>query len=275
MRSRWAPPTDGTLVLLNSIGCDERAWDCLGLDNAMAPLYPGHGRRPRSPGWTHEDIADEFVNAFGGPLDLVGVGLGGVVALKMLVRYADRVRSAIIACGGSVRRSEVHAEALRRTASGRALAGCEAGMSSAAEETASRCFTPFAVRTGHPGVRYLRECVTRMDAAGWSDVWMSLANASLVSREEAARISAPVTLVGGLHDRSAGLDGLMELHDLIPRSRLEIVSAPHMIHLETPETLRTSIERHFAWMPTGNRVERAITSPGWPNQGGLGGSGGC
>jgi 3-oxoadipate enol-lactonase/3-oxoadipate enol-lactonase/4-carboxymuconolactone decarboxylase len=262
IRSRWAPPEGGALVLLNAIGCDERAWQWLAVDNAMMPSYPGHGRRPRQPSWTHEDIADDVVGAIEGPLDLVGVGLGGVVALKTLVRHPGRIRSALIACGGSVRRSEGHAEALRRTASARASSGREAGMSSAAEETVNRCFTPFAVRTGHPGVRYLRECVARMDAEAWSDVWMSLATASLISREEATGISAPVTLVGGAHDRSAGLEGLAELHRLIPRSRFEIVPAPHMIHLETPATLSASIERHFAWMPAGDRVEQPISSPG-------------
>lgn len=261
-RSRWAPAEGGRLVLLNAIGCGERAWQWLGVGTAMEPSYPGHGRRPRKPGWTHEDMADDVVSAIEGPLDLVGVGLGGVVALKTLVRHPDRVRSALIACGGSIRRSEAHVEALRRTASARASAGHEAGMSSAAEETVNRCFTPSAVRRGHPGVRYLRECVARMDAGAWSDVWMSLASASLVSREEATGISAPVTLVGGTHDRSAGLEGLTELHRLIPRSRFEIVPAPHMIHLETPGTLRALIERHFAWMPTGDRVEQPISSPG-------------
>ena len=272
MRSRWTPPAGGTLVLLNSIGCDGQAWQWLGVDGAAQPSYPGHGREPRRPGTaeTTSSAMPSWVQP--GLLDLVGVGLGGVVALTTLVRHPDRVRSAVIACGGSVRRSPELMEALRRNATARASAGREAGMSAAAEETVNRCFTTFAVRTEQPGVRYVRERITGMDVEAWADVWLSLATAPLVSSEEAASISAPVTLVGGMHDRSAGLDGLIGLHGLIPRSRLEIVSAPHMIHLEAPETFRTSIERHFAWMPTGNRVDRPITSPGWPNRSRSGGA---
>jgi hypothetical protein len=70
-----------------------------------------------------------------------------------------------------------------------------------------------------------------------------------------------------MHDRSTGLEGRARLHRLIPNSRFEIVAGPHMMHLERPENLRTTIERHFAWLAAGNRVEPPISSPGWPNLG--------
>lgn len=265
MGSTWRPGAGTSLILLNSIGSDERAWRWLGLDGAVPFTYPGHGDRPRRPGWSHEDMADEVAAAADGPLDLLGVALGGLIALQTLVRHPDRVRSAIVVCGGSVRGSAERTQVIRQVSASRGQLARHGGMSAVADETIERWFTPFALRTHHPGVDYAREILAKMDPESWNDAWLSLAHASLISAEDAGRIAVPVTLVGGMHDRSAGLDGLTGLHRLIPRSRFEILAAPHMIHLEQPENLRTSIERHYAWMQAGHRVERPISSPGWPN----------
>lgn len=292
MESTWRPPAGGSLVLLNSIGSDERAWRWLGIEGAVPVAYPGHGGRPRWPGWRHEDIADEVAATADGPLDLLGVALGGLIALQVLARHPGRVRSAIIASGGSVRGAAepgsaepgsaepgaaepgtaadgvaARLAAVRKAAADRGERALRSGLAAVADETIERWFTPFAVRTGHPGVEYARATLTAMDPAAWNDAWLSVAGASLISAQDAAAIGVPVTLVGGMHDRSSGLAGLTGLHWLIRRSRLEILPAPHMVHLEQPENLRTSIERHFAWMGTGNRVERPISSPGWPNRG--------
>jgi 3-oxoadipate enol-lactonase len=277
MGSTWRPPAGGSLVLLNSIGSDDHAWRWLGIADAVPVTYPGHGGRPRWPGWRHEDIADEVAATVDGPLDLLGVALGGLIALQVLVRHPGRVRSAIIASGGSARSAAEpgaakpgttdRLAAVRKAAADRGERALRAGMAAVADETIERWFTPFAIRTRHPGAEYARKTLTAMAPEAWNDAWLSLASASLISAQDAAAIGVPVTLVAGMHDRSSGLAGLFGLHRLIPRSRLEILPAPHMIHLEQPENLRTSIERHFAWMRTGNRVERPISSPGWPDRG--------
>ena len=282
MESTWRPPPGGSLVLLNSIGSDERAWQWLGIEGAVPVTYPGHGSRPRWPGWRHEDIADEVAATVDGPLDLLGVALGGLIALQVLARHPGRVRSAIVASGGSVRSAAepgtaangtaadsaaARVAAVRKAAADRGERALRSGMAAVADETIERWFTPFAVRTRHPGVEYARKTLTAMTPEAWSDAWLSVADASLISAQDAAAIGVPVTLIGGMHDRSSGLAGLTGLHRLIPRSRLEILPAPHMIHLEQPDNLRTSIERHFAWMRTGNRVECPISSPGCPGRG--------
>lgn len=265
MNGSWRPDPGTTLVLLNSIGSDEGSWQFLGIEGAVPYPYPGHGGRPRQPGWTHEDLADEVVANLDGPLDLVGVAMGGLVALQILVRHPDRVRSAIVACGGDVRGDEARTAALRTAATNRGRAALDGGMSAVVDDTLARWFTPFAVRTNNLGVEYARKTLSAMDPQSWNDIWLSIAHSSLVAAERAKAIEQPVTILGGMHDRSTVLDGRARLHQLIPRSRFEIVAGPHMMHLERPENLRTTIERHFAWLPAGNRVERPISSPGWPN----------
>jgi pimeloyl-ACP methyl ester carboxylesterase len=262
MSDRWQPPTGGTLVLLNALGNDDSAWQFTGITGGHPVSYPGHGTRPRQPGWTHEGVADQVAADFDGPLDLVGVALGGLVVLQVLVRHPGRVRSAVIACGGSVRDERTRIDALRKVAVGRGEAATAGGMAAVTEETLARWFTPSAVAAGHPGVEYARRTLAAMDPGAWSDVWLSLVNSSYVSAEDAAAVSVPVSLVAGAEDRSSGLGGVSRLHELIPNSRLEILGGPHMMHLEEPAKFRMAIGRHFAWLPCATRVADPITVPG-------------
>jgi 3-oxoadipate enol-lactonase len=259
---RWPPPPGATLVLLNSLGSDDAAWQFTGLAGGHPVNYPGHGTRPRQPDWTHEGVADEVAAAFDGLLDLVGVALGGLVVLQTLVRHPGRIRSAVIACGGSVRDAHTRIDALRKVAVGRGEAAAAGGMAAVVEETLARWFTPAAVTAGHPGVEYARRTLWAMDPGAWSDVWLSLVNSSYVSAEDAAAIGVPVTLVAGTEDRSSGLGGVSRLHELIPNSRLEILTGPHMMHLEEPGKFRAAIERHFGWLPAAGRVAEPITVAG-------------
>lgn len=238
---------DATIVLLNSLGGDDLAWDFLGLPSARPYTYPGHGNRPRVPGWNHEGAADEIVEMVEGPLVLVGVALGALVALQGLVRHPDRVQSAVIACGGSVRDDDSRLTALRKVAIGRGASAERSGMSAVVDETLARWFTPHAIAAEHPGVEYARRTLLAMDPCAWSDVWLSLVNSSYITAADAQGILAPVTLIGADQDKSSGLGGVSVLNDLIPVSRLEVVAGPHMLHLERPQIMRSLIEDHVLW----------------------------
>ena len=256
-----ADATNATLVLLHPIGNDANCWQFLGLENAHSIEFPGHGRRERQPGWTHASFADEVVASFDGMLDLVGMSMGGTVVANILARHPHRVRSAVIACSGSVGRastSKEAQEAKRRTVLGRGERGLNGGMACILDETLERWFTPLAVRTRHRGVEYARRTLLQMDPAAWYDVWSAQANSEYLPVEALTSIKAPVTIIGGLHDRTAGLDGLAEVHRMIPNSRYEIIAGPHMMHLDQPKSLLGALERHLVWAPIGNRVEAPI-----------------
>lgn len=106
------PPT---LVLIHALTQDAQAWDMIGRDGACTPVLPGHGTRPRQP-MTLAGIADEIAAATDGPLDLVGVAVGGIVAQHLMVRHGGRVRSALLACTtGSTRAA---GESMRARAAG-------------------------------------------------------------------------------------------------------------------------------------------------------------
>jgi pimeloyl-ACP methyl ester carboxylesterase len=259
---------DSTVVLINPIGNDARCWQFLDIENASAFEYPGHGSRPRQPGWTQESFADDIVEHFDGPLDLVGMSMGGGVVAHVLTRHPSRVRSAVIACSGSVGQAAMTAEkrAFRKQRQlDRGRRALEEGMAGIVAETIARWFTPWAVRTQQRGVQYATQTLLDMDPEAWNDIWMGNANSDAVALDDLRNVRAPVTIIGGLNDAAAGLSGLTELHGLIENSRYEVVAGPHMLHLERPENLLAALDRHFAWAPIGNRVEQALGVPGWSN----------
>jgi len=248
-----------TLVLINPVGNDADCWQFLGPIGGSPFLYPGHGGRKRLPGWTHQQIADEVVAKFDGPLDLVGMSVGGLIVSHILTRHAGRVRSALIACCFLARgaRDPGAREQYRRTQTERGELALRGGMAAAVEATLPRWFTPLAIRTEAPGVAYARRTLLAMDPQAWNDIWLAGANSEAVTLDALSAVRQPVTLLAGTHDAAAGL-GLAQAHEFIPHSRLEIVAGPHMLHLEEPLGMLSALERHFAWVPIGNRVEQPL-----------------
>jgi pimeloyl-ACP methyl ester carboxylesterase len=252
------------LVLVHPIANDVACWDFLRLPEAYPVEFPGHGDRERRAGWTQEEFADEVAASFEGPLDLVGLSMGATVVLKIVLRHPDRVRSAVAGCNGSVSRvagAPEASEARRRQilARGERALG-EEGVAAVLDETLTRWFSPFAIRTDHPGVRYARETILRMEPEAMYDVWACSANAEPFEEDSLAAIDTPMTMIGGLQDNS-GLAGLAKLHGLVERSRYEILAGPHMMHLEQPGSFRAALDRHFAWLEAGApRVDAPIAS---------------
>ena len=250
-----------TLVLINSIGNDAGCWQFLGPIDGHPFLYPGHGGRKCQPVWTHQQIADEIVASFDGMLDLVGMSVGGAIAAHILTRHPNRVRSALIGCSGSISRvaeNAKEAELHRRTQIERGELALRSGMAAVIDATFPRWFTPQAIRTEAPGVAYARRTMLAMDPQGWYDIWCAGANSVAVTPQLLSTIRQPVTLLSGTHDAAASRAGLVRAHELIPNSRLEIVAGPHMLHLEEPLTLLSALDRHFDWVPIGNRLEAPI-----------------
>lgn len=257
--------TQATFVLLNPVGMDGDCWQFLGFPDAQTFHYPGHGGRARQPGWTFEQMADEVVERFAGPLDLLGISMGGAMIGHILTRHPDRVRSAIIACSGGIARAaqvDDDHDARLRTANARAEPARQGGMQGALDANLPRWFTSFARRTNHPGIGYTRDTLLAMEPEAWVDIWMAQANSEPIARERLCAITQPVTIVAGMHDVASSVSDMAELHAFIPNSRMEVIAAPHMIHLERAESLGAAIDRHFTWQITGQRVEAMLGSSG-------------
>ncbi|HEY4269115.1 MAG TPA: alpha/beta fold hydrolase [Galbitalea sp.] len=260
-----ARDSEATLVLIHPIGNDIGSWDFVGLDHAKRFEFPGHGERPRQSDFTQADLADMVASEFEGPLDIVGMSMGGAVVANLLVRHPERIRSAVVICSGSIAVANLTPQMLeKRIETMRARADLSKnGMEGVLADTMPRWFTPWALRTDQPGVRYARETLLKMDPKAWYDVWNCQGISEALTIDAIKAIEQPVTIVGGINDFASGLRGLTDLHEMVQDSRFEIMPISHMAHLEHPEFVRAAIDRHFAWAPIGQRVEAPMGSSVW------------
>jgi pimeloyl-ACP methyl ester carboxylesterase len=89
-----------TLVLLHPVGLDKECWRFAAIEGTVPLDLPGHGDdperlpRPLSLQW----LADDVCARVAGPLDVVGLSMGGMVAMHIALRHAHRIRSLILGC---------------------------------------------------------------------------------------------------------------------------------------------------------------------------------
>jgi pimeloyl-ACP methyl ester carboxylesterase len=228
-----------TLVLLAPIGLDARCWD--GVDLPAVPTrrheLPGFGSRERAPEQpTMESLADEVAAAIPGPLDLVGVSMGAMVAQNVAVRHPERVRSLIVACTGA----SVDREAMLR----RADDVDARGMQGVLTETLERWFTPQALAAPHhAGVEYARATLLALDAGSFADGWRAIATHDV--RARLAEIDMPTTCILGTADPVGTRERLEEVANGVRHGRLVEIEGPHMLHLEQPAAFASALHDHL------------------------------
>jgi pimeloyl-ACP methyl ester carboxylesterase len=231
-----------SLVLLTPIGMDAGCWEEMELPEGpvFEHVWPGFGERPRaSPPPTMEALADEVAASYEGPLDVVGMSMGGMVAQHLALRHPGRVRSLLIACTG--------AAVDRDTMLARATAAEQGGMAEVLETTLKRWFTPaaLAMRPNHRGVAYTVRTLLALDPLSFADGWRAMAGHDV--RDRLAGIAAPTTCVAGSVDAASPVERTLEVAEGVPNSRFEVLDGPHMMHLENPTELSHAVRKHLLW----------------------------
>jgi 3-oxoadipate enol-lactonase len=227
------------LVLLHPVGLDRHCWQLTGLNTAAALDLPGHGTRagvavPPSVAEFADDVAAEVTGSF----DVVGVSLGGMVALYLALRYPERVRSAVLACTG--------ARADPRVAFERGAAVEQGGMAGVLESTLTRWFSADALNNpGDAGVAYARDRLLADNPAAVAATWRAIASHDAESR--LSDIRQPVTVLAGSADVSAPPARMAEWGRHLPNSRFEVITGPHMLMLENPTEFTRAIHAHLEW----------------------------
>lgn len=232
-------------MLLHPVGQDGACWRWLQLEDlaevALTPDLPGHGSNLTKP-TTLAAAADEIAAELDGEPDVVGVAMGAMVAQHLLLRHPDRVRSAILFCA--------HGSADASVCEERARASAGLGMAAVLDSTLERWFTPAALAApGHPGFTYARDHLLSMDPEAYAATWRAMGAHQTLDRLNT--VSRPVTVVAGALDRAVSVGEARRLQERIPRSRFEVIEAPHMAHLERPELVSSAIARHLAWASEG------------------------
>jgi 3-oxoadipate enol-lactonase len=233
------PGGDPTTLLIHSLGTDSRIWEsqvgwlAASGRRVVAIDLPGHGestanRGPYSIDALGSDIAAIMDTVTGaGPFEVMGVSLGGLLAIWLAVSSPERV-SALIPCNTAARlgSAEGWEERIGAVATG--------GMESIRESVVARFFSPeFPAR--HPDVfsRASRAFVDT-DPDGYMGCCAALRDADLSDR--VSRIVCPTLLVAGEVDVATPPEVSEWLHERIPESRIAVIAgAGHISNLDRPE----------------------------------------
>jgi 3-oxoadipate enol-lactonase len=231
------------VVLLHPIGLDGDSWQFLTdprLANAVRYTLLWHGGRKRpSTELSLASLADDVLDANPGQVDLVGLSLGGAVALTAAVRRPERVRSLLLACSGV----GGHGDVLRERASevGRV------GMAGILDSTFNRWFTDEVRRSEkHPGLSYARDRLLRHSPESFAAGWRALAELDLFDALPA--ISARTTVLHADQDVTGSKESRMAITRRIPDSRFVTVRGPHMVQLENPDGFQAALLDHLGWL---------------------------
>jgi 3-oxoadipate enol-lactonase len=230
-----------TMILLPPVGLDAGCWDWLELPDVacVKHVYPGLGDRPRGDfELTLDNLADEVVTLADGPLDLVGVSMGAMVAQHAAIRHPGRVRSMLLACSGASASPGRSLEQAETVAGG--------GMAAVLDSTLARWFRPqtLAQQPAHPGVGYVTATLLALDPRSFADSWRAIAGHDVL--DQLPGVTVPATCVAGSDDGAAPADRMRLLADGLPDARLVVLDGSHMLMLENPRDFSAELARHLA-----------------------------
>ncbi|MFN8459470.1 MAG: 3-oxoadipate enol-lactonase [Anaerolineae bacterium] len=233
------------LVFINSLGTDLRIWD--GIMPAFADHYPlirydqrGHGLSDVPPGpYTIRALADDL----SGLLDylqveaaiLIGVSVGGMVALDMANRQPERVK-ALVLCdtAPTIGTAEMWHERISTLR--------QHGMAYLGDTILGRWFAPAFINQHRATYRGYFNLLTRTPLDGYIATCEAIRDADLSG--VVGSIHIPALVVGGADDLATPPDQVRGLAEALPQARFELIEgAGHIPSLEQPTVLAAKIQQ--------------------------------
>jgi 3-oxoadipate enol-lactonase len=225
------------VVLLHPVGLDRHCWDWVNMKGMVAHDLPAHGGRSRPENLSMAMFADDVVEHFEGPLDVVGLSMGGMVALHVALRHPERVRSLVVACTSASASPGLMRQRAEAVEAGR--------IESVLQSTLERWFTSAALaQPDHPGVEYARRRLLADSPGDFAASWRAMAGHDVAERLREIRV--PVTAIAGDGDASSPVDALARIAHGVAEGRLVVLTGPHMLQLEEPELFSSAVREHLA-----------------------------
>lgn len=239
------------VVLVHALGTSLRSWDPAAEILArrweiIAYDYRGHGRTEKAPGTAAvprmaDDLAGLFSRLGVGPVHVVGLAVGAMIAQQLAVDHPGVVRSLVLASP----RSELDSRGVKYNEE-RADAVEARGMRAVADITIERAFPPDYER-GHPEViAGFRGELLANDPHGYAAVCRGLATFCVTPRLH--EIRCPTLLLAGELDRLCPPDQAAAMQSRIPDARLEVL--PGIGHFSVVEAPATIAERCAGFLST-------------------------
>ena len=231
-------------VFANALGTDLRVWDPLlpHLPGKRLVRYDtrGHGLSELTPGpYTMAGLADDLaavLDALGSTSTVVvGLSIGGMIALALAARRPELVRGLVLMDTASrIGTAEMWRE--------RAATVERDGVGALAEATMTRWFPEAFRREREDDVFLWRTMLERTPAAGYAASCAALGEAELA--DAAARLTVPTLCLVGEHDGSTPPDVVRGLAASIPGAEFELIpDAGHLPHVVRPDDVAACLAR--------------------------------
>ncbi|HEY0839466.1 MAG TPA: alpha/beta fold hydrolase [Vulgatibacter sp.] len=201
---------------------------------------------------------------------VVGVSMGGMVAMEMAARHPSRVGSLVLAA------TTPAADARMRWTMGRiaarvgaAAVTCGGGLQerlAAVKEELIQVWLPLIFSAGPGGEE--EATVRRLMDAAFADGFPAVGTAGQLAacfahdaRERLPRLRAPTLVLGGTEDAVFAKERFAELARFVPGARLEILEGmPHAINLVRPEEFNDEVLRFLSGARR-RRVRTRVATP--------------
>jgi 3-oxoadipate enol-lactonase len=235
------------VVFINSLGTDFRIWDKVGETIARQSRVVRYDKRGHGLS-THAkevgaiadfslDLAALLDRLEVGAATIVGLSIGGLIALELYRLRPDLVASLILCDTG-------HKIGTREMFRARVEAVEKGGIEAIADGVLQRWFTEDYRKNYCDMMAGWRAMLTRTPRPGYIAACLAIGEADLTATAKAVR--APTLVIVGDEDGSTPPALARETAALIPGARLEIVErAGHLPCIERPDITSALIEAHL------------------------------
>ncbi len=232
------------LLLLHPVGLDTGFWEGVAdrlaqRRRVLAVDTAGHGistdaARPGRMADRVKDVVQLILERNLGPVTLLGVSFGGMIAQNVALARPDLVSALVLAgCPGRMP-PEARPVILKRGADAEA-----GGMAAVVATTLERWFTQPFMST--EAVEKVRRRLLANKPSNWAAAWEAVAEHNALPRLGA--LDMPALVIAGENDLATPLDAKRALAAALRRSRFVVLEgAPHMMQIEQPGPFLAAVE---------------------------------
>lgn len=242
-----------TVVFLHAVGYDLTYWGgqiaALNGDyNLVAFDLPGHGRSTGDAAdWSFDRVASVVAKLIeevsDGPVHLVGLSFGGMIAQATVLARPDLIRSLTLMGTASQ-----FSEEARAGMKARAEATRQSGMAAVLPSSLDRWFTP-ETRARRPDlIDRVTKTILGDDPAVHAAIWDMISEFDVHDR--LGEVRCPTLVLVGERDPSTPPSAASVLAEGIPGARMVVLpNASHMIQLEAPEAVNAELKGFLDQQP--------------------------
>lgn len=228
------------IVLSHALGCDLSMWDSVAAllrERYTVLRYDarGHGKSGPAPEpFSMDTLADDAAGLIqrhgNGPVNFVGLSMGGMTAQSLAARHPALVRRIVIA------NSAAHYDEAARAGWDTRIATVRAqGLKGVSEGAMQRWFTPRfrADERGAASVALRRAQLESCDPASYAASCVAVRDIDF--RHSNPRIACPTLVIAGKWDEATPPALSESIAQSIPGARLRTIEASHLSAIERPD----------------------------------------